>query len=279
MKKKFSPITGITLIEILIGVVISSIMMGAMYTAYAVVNGSYSQITDRAKISQTGRDVVGMIMKDIQMAGYKYFGDSIQHDATHHTPLVITKRSNSNPPTECDQVDIVYGDILYDATQPVGSRKTYVRYKVTYFCLPSTIIDKTVPGGKTPIQAFAVYKSKLIWDNSTNPGSWAVPRVADKTYQDQKIVEYVSDLIFNPIDEEGLIISPPPSQTANTHLLYKIKSVDIGLTMRSKNFFYKNADTRPAHSLSDAARTINKNDRYLRDTITVSAYTRNLGLE
>ena len=56
MKKKNSKnIKGITLIEILIGIVVSSIMMGAMYATYSAVNSTYSQVTDRAKISQSGR--------------------------------------------------------------------------------------------------------------------------------------------------------------------------------------------------------------------------------
>ena len=82
MKKKINSIAGITLIEILIGVVISTVMMAAMYTSYNVVNSTYSQVTDTARISQTGRDVVGMIIRDIRMAGYKYFNDNIQTDNT-----------------------------------------------------------------------------------------------------------------------------------------------------------------------------------------------------
>ena len=65
-------IAGLTLIEILIGVVISSIMMAAMYTSYSVVNNSYGQVVDKAKISRSGRDIVEMLMRDIRMAGFKY---------------------------------------------------------------------------------------------------------------------------------------------------------------------------------------------------------------
>ena len=54
-KSKFKNIAGLTLLEMLIGVVISSIMMGAIYTTYTVVNNSYSQVTERAKISRSGR--------------------------------------------------------------------------------------------------------------------------------------------------------------------------------------------------------------------------------
>ena len=41
-KNKLKDIAGITLIEIMIGVVISAIMMGAMYTTYSIVNSSYT---------------------------------------------------------------------------------------------------------------------------------------------------------------------------------------------------------------------------------------------
>ena len=71
MKKKLSRIAGVTLIEILIGIVISVVMMAAMFTSYNVVNNSSSQVTDRAKISSQGRDVIGMMMRDIRNAGNK----------------------------------------------------------------------------------------------------------------------------------------------------------------------------------------------------------------
>ena len=76
MRKKLSKIAGVTLIEILIGIVISVVMMAAMFTSYNVVNNSYSQVTDRAQISTSGRDIVGMLMRDIRMAGYKYYAGS-----------------------------------------------------------------------------------------------------------------------------------------------------------------------------------------------------------
>ena len=94
MKKKNSKNTkGITLIEILIGIVVSSIMMAAMYTTYSAVNNTYSQVTDRAKISQSGRDVLGMLTRDIRMAGFKYFNDNIQ-STNEHIPILITKSSS-----------------------------------------------------------------------------------------------------------------------------------------------------------------------------------------
>ena len=61
-KKKFGEELGLTLIEILIGIVITTLMMGAMYTSYNVVNKSYSQVSAKANISKTSRDLVSMLM-------------------------------------------------------------------------------------------------------------------------------------------------------------------------------------------------------------------------
>ena len=65
-------ITGFTLIEILIGVVISAIMMAAMFTTYTVVSNSYSQVSDVAGISRSGRDVVTLMMRDIRSVSYTH---------------------------------------------------------------------------------------------------------------------------------------------------------------------------------------------------------------
>ena len=175
-KNKFNNIAGITLIEIVIGVVISTIMMAAMYTTYNVVNNSFSQVIDRAKISRSGRDIVGMLMRDIRMAGFKYFfgtnsldiasQDNLQYVGGNssiddsHDPIIVIKNKlgfrvdddeskNNEIDLCCDRIQIVYGDFnQHDSTQP------YKRYKVTYYALPSSNGDD---------KYYAVYKSKESW--------------------------------------------------------------------------------------------------------------------
>tara|TARA_Y100001935_G_scaffold152217_1_gene125570 strand:+ start:1688 stop:2836 length:1149 start_codon:yes stop_codon:yes gene_type:complete len=72
-KKQMKNERGLTLVEILIGIVITSLMMGAMYTSYNVVNKTYNQVSEKAKISKTSRDLISMLMRDVRMAGYKYY--------------------------------------------------------------------------------------------------------------------------------------------------------------------------------------------------------------
>ena len=65
-------ISGVTLIEMLIGIVISSIIIAAMYTTYSVINNTYSRVTDVAGISKSE----GYCLydnEDVRMAGYKYY--------------------------------------------------------------------------------------------------------------------------------------------------------------------------------------------------------------
>ena len=116
MKKKLSKIAGLTLIEILIAIVISSLMMAAMFTSYTIVNSTYRQVTDRAKISQSGRDLVGQILREVRMAGFRYINDNIAANDDHN-PIKITKGTGIGG--TCDKLEIVYGGVDYDISKHI----------------------------------------------------------------------------------------------------------------------------------------------------------------
>ena len=124
-KNKINNISGLTLIEILIGVVISTLMMAAMYTTYSIVNNSYSKVIDRAAISRSGRDVVGMMLREIRLSGYKYFGDDLPHYAgdspdtlkDSHAPLIITE---SGPMQELRGSGVISLDTITDLESKIS---------------------------------------------------------------------------------------------------------------------------------------------------------------
>ncbi len=288
--KSNKSISGITLIEILIGIVISMIMMGAMFTSYTVVNNSYSQVSDKAKISQSARNLVGMIIKDIRMAGFKYFNDTIK-ETDELIPIRITKALKGDFGKKCDQIEIVYGDVYFNAAKT--PQYTYERFKITYFCEKSQIVDKAKSTGNNVsyINALAVYKKKEKWDNTGS--KWLDPDTDlrptgsgkdERTYSKEKVVDYVQDLVFHAIDENGNLIDASP-QTFKTKkdFIYKIKTVDIALTKRSRKEFFKNNNSKQPRALRnddrDISKLLGKDDKYLRDTIIISANTRNLGLQ
>ena len=126
--KNIKKTPGFTLIEILIGIVISTIMMGAMFTTYNVVNNSYSQVSDVASISRAGRDVVSMMMRDIRMAGFKYY-------------YGVFEEAEDDIPSQ-DYLEYVTGDTedtKYESHAPIVIYENTLNYKQ----IPGyTVLDK-----------------------------------------------------------------------------------------------------------------------------------------
>ncbi len=302
-KNKLNNNVGLTLIEILIGIVISSLMMAAMYTTYSVVNNSYSQVTDRAKISRSGRDIIGMLMRDIRLAGFKYYygvnvagipkndylqyvgGDSSVKDS--HDPIIIVKdelgyttdTSGATPslPTKnnandmcCDKIHIVYGDFDQNNLE-----QPYKRYKITYFALPrSSGNDKF----------YGIYKTKESWIQAVTDisGTWtADPILCPECYSSELIRDHLTDMEFIAFGNQGKILNPPPSpdNPSTRGDLYNIKIVDVRLTFRSKREFFraKAQEGKPRLVKGLGDRTAEFFDKFLRDSVVVTVHTRNIG--
>ena len=271
MKRKFRKIAGLTLIEILIAIVISSLMMLAMFTSYTIVNSTYRQVTDRAKISQAGRDLVGQVLREIRMAGFKYLNDDIAAN-DEHNPIKIT--SGTGLGGTCDKLEIVYGGVDYDKDKPDGQRYTFTRYKITYECEKSI---QTVGDG------FKILKSKHKWQ--TGSGWTIAPNgKSDSTlYEQEDVLDYVQDFVFVAHDENGKIITSSLPYTPDKSRALDVRTVDVGLILRSTKEFYKkdkkaSGVIRKIVSLT-SGRDIAEEDKYLRDIITVTANARNVGLE
>ena len=305
MKKRYlKSIVGLTLVEILIGIVVSSLMMAAMYSTYSIVNNSYSQVVDKAKISRSSRDLVELLIRDIRMSGFKYylgtnelgypeqsyleFVGGTTSIKENHDPIVIianelghnidgtdpTVTKNNAGDLCCDKIHIVFDDFNQnDKLQP------YKRYKLTYYALPVSDSDDSNP-------RYAVYKSKISWkqQRDSETASWPTEGdwVSDCTecYHEQLVKDYVEDMEFIALDQEGRKLSPDPSPSdySARQNLYKIRSVDIRLAFRSENEFFRfEAREGNERQLSGFSRAIKKySDRYLRDSVVVTVYTRNI---
>ena len=250
-------IKGITLIEILIGIVITSIIMGAMLTSYNVVNGSYAQVIDKASIGNSTRAFSEMLLRDIRMAGYKYFDDNLITTTGDEmdVPIVITKNTSAEC---CDTITIIYGD--FDRNLVDDER--YIRYKIQYSFQPNP--DEN--------GVFQILKSKQKWDD----GDWSSSAEDRDTYTNEIVTDYLSDIEIVAKDNLGNVIDPPPSLTDNRDKLYSIYTVEIFLTYRSKKNFYKSNKTRTIVSLYDSERNLEEDDKFLRESIILSAFTRNL---
>ena len=280
MKKKIINIAGLTLVEILIAIVITSLMMGAMVTSYNLVNNSYRQVADRAKISQAGRDIVGTMLREIRMAGFKYMGDLIPI-TNEHNPIKIYKETSGT--SGCDVIEIVYGGVDYNKPS-LGTAATYThtRYKITYQCKVSKKLDSDT--GKSV--GYQLLKSKEKWNGT----SWVTG--SSDLFKEEAVLDYVQDLVFIPYDEKGKVISSYSSGGSHINNEYypsnekafDVRTIDIALIVRSSKKFYRNKTIRKILSIattgaSNQLRNLEQNDQYYRDTIAVTANARNAGLE
>ena len=275
MKKKSYRISGLTLIEILIGIVITTIMMAAMYTSYTVVNNSYSQVTGRASVSAAGRDVAAMLIRELRMAGFRYYGDNLYFDdgkgvdgkENNHYPIIIKEPAGNC----CDRIEIVYGD--YDSSRAGDEADPrFLRYKVIYF---AGLVDEN----------YNLYKVKLKWNNSETQWEYVYGGETDKVYPETPITienaellrKYVEGMDFVPIDKDGKKIPTPLTITENSDRLNDVRTLDLKITFRSKDDFFKKKIKRKIESIKAAAKHINQEDRFLRDSIVLSVFTRNVG--
>ena len=146
---------GVSLIEMLIGIVISSIIIGAMYTTYSVINQTYSRVSDVAGISKSGRDIVSMIMRDVRMAGFKYYygynaenearpegaripridylrfvpGDTAAEKSISHAPVVIYRNRLGDATRLTDADPVVPGyDIIDEPINDVCCDQIHIVY-------------------------------------------------------------------------------------------------------------------------------------------------------
>ena len=91
-----------TVVEILIGFVVGTIMLIALYSSYDIFTKSYVSIIDKINVNKALRISMATIVKDIRSAGYVDI-NSVNYGKTF-TPLTFRNGGNGSP----DQIDIIY---------------------------------------------------------------------------------------------------------------------------------------------------------------------------
>ena len=94
-------------------------------------------------------------------------------------------------------------------------------------------------------------------------------------YRAELVREYLEDMEFIALDENGLLVEAQPSNMEN---IMSIRTVDLKLTFRSsaQKGYFKNKINRVVKSFTNE-RTKQVNTRFHRDTIFLTVHTRNIG--
>ena len=175
----------------------------------------------------------------------------------------------------CDQIEIVYEDFNQnDLLQP------FKKYRITYFA------ERNNSGGET---RYSVYKSVEAWAQQRDdagacdwPASGQWKSNCPECVSKELIRDHIEDMEFVPFDANGIVLKnmagdfpTPEGDNDIRSRLFDITGVDVRLTFRSKDNFYKETQKREVVGLDD--RQIEAEDRILRDSVIVTVNTRNIG--
>ncbi len=156
---------GYSMVELLLATVVGSITLGAAYASYDVIGKQYKRILAYSEVQEFGMPVLGIISRDIRLAGYKAIDASLASTYGAVTDAItITDSGNAC----CDSIVLTY------------DKSTTQRYRITYFTQTRT----------TPTTRQAIYMDKEQW----NGVNWTT--IVD----DSLVTDYVEDLQFSGSD-------------------------------------------------------------------------------
>ena len=232
-----------TLIETLVALVIGMIAIGAMYFAYQYFNNTYQSITDRAAMSEAGRNSLSLIAKDLKNAGYK----DINYSRSAWDRKIEVKNNYNSRGAD-------YLSIWFNSDQNT-------RIQTEYY------IEQT--GSQTNLV------KQLIENPVVDPKKAYCERYdIQRNCKPMIIVENVTDFQVVLRDSTGNELTSVGLSSAEAIANQdKVHTAEIYVTVRSPNELYK---TSKITKILNHNFTLQKNDQYHRETFYLSVYLRNL---
>lgn len=232
-----------TLIETMVALVIGMIAIGAMYFSYQYFNNAHQSITDRANISELGRNSLSMIAKDLKNAGYK----NINYSRSAWDKKIEVKNNYNSQGAD-------YLRIWYNSDQ---STRMQAEYYIVKTGDQTNLVKKLIENPQ--------FENRQVYCERSDTQKNCKPLVIVENVTDFQVV--LKDINGGELTTVGL------SSAAAIANQDKVHTAEIYVTVRSANELYKaNKITKILnHNFS-----LQKNDQYHRETFFLSVYLRNL---
>ena len=294
-------ISGMTLVEVLVAIIIGTITVAAIFYSYNIFNKSYQGVADKAKMSTSTRNALTMIARDLRNAGY-YDINFLDGSSCGYDPC------SSSRDRSIEKKDNRFARVMgYTQPDPVGN----VKFSQIYGGGPDYLAMwyTNTPNTRYEIRYFLVARNKnnvkdmylardLIYNPATcykqKPGAghpknclkWGQKMYCEKRNSQTgcnplPIINFVSDfqVVFKNRDGKELkdVCFDCSSQTGKDNQL-KAHTAEIYITVRSEHEIYSK-DKKVIFVNDDPSsrgKKTEKNDRYHRETFFVSVYLRNL---
>ena len=232
-----------TLIETMVALVIGMIAIGAMYFSYQYFNNAHQSITDRANISELGRNSLSMIAKDLKNAGYK----NINYSRSTWDKKIEVKNNYNGQGAD-------YLRIWYNSDQ---STRMQAEYYIVKTGDQTNLVKKLIENPQ--------FENRQVYCERSDTQKNCKPLVIVENVTDFQVV--LKDINGGELTTVGLSSA---DAIANQD---KVHTAEIYVTVRSANELYKANKTTKIlnHNFS-----LQKNDQYHRETFFLSVYLRNL---
>ena len=232
-----------TLIETMVALVIGMIAIGAMYFSYQYFNNAHQSITDRANISELGRNSLSMIAKDLKNAGYK----NINYSRSAWDKKIEVKNNYNGQGAD-------YLRIWYNSDQ---NTRIQAEYYIVKTGDKTNLVKKLIENPQ--------FENRQVYCERSDTQKNCKPLVIVENVTDFQVV--LKDINGGELTTVGLSSA---DAIANQD---KVHTAEIYVTVRSANELYKaNKITKILnHNFS-----LQKNDQYHRETFFLSVYLRNL---
>ena len=293
-------ISGMTLVEVLVAIIIGTITVAAIFYSYNIFNKSYQGVADKAKMSTSTRNALTMIARDLRNAGY-YDINFLDKPSCGYDPCSRDK--------SIEKKDNKFARVMgYTHADPVGNVKFYqiygggpdylamrytntanTSYEIRYFLvarnknnvkdmyLARELISSPYNCSKMKPGAGGSAKNCLKWGQRT----YCEDMRSQTGCNPFPIINFVSDfqVVFKDRDGKELkdVCFDCSSQTGKDNQ-FKAHTAEIYITVRSEHEIYSK-DKKVIFVNDDPSsrgKKTEKNDRYHRETFFISVYLRNL---
>jgi len=232
-----------TLIETMVALVIGMIAIGAMYFSYQYFNNAHQSITDRANISELGRNSLSMIAKDLKNAGYK----NINYSRSTWDKKIEVKNNYNGQGAD-------YLRIWYNSDQSTRLQAEYYTVKTGD---QTNLVKKLIENPQ--------FENRQVYCERSDTQKNCEPLVIVENVTDFQVV--LKDINGGELTAVGLSSA---EAIANQD---KVHTAEIYVTVRSANKLYK---TNKITKILNHNFSLQKNDQYHRETFFLSVYLRNL---
>ena len=251
--------SGFTLVEVLVAIVISVISVAAIISSYQYFNKTNKIVSQKAALSQTARDTLTIIARDLRNAGYQdinYLNNRVGSWQADHRWLGIDVRDRYPARGRGNQSN---SDMLtiYYTESPTDRRRIFYRpwkYKNSNdLYLAKEEVNNAITGGPN-------------WKIINNNSNMLAPYLTDfQIVLKKKDGTVIDNNVLRLNSAEGLALQK------------EVHTAEIYLTLRSPEEIYKeNKTIRIINHTQPDGTDITITDKYYRETFFLSVHTRNL---